>query len=240
MISRCWFITSSYSSTRLRIRKFCSSTFFWAPSICLESILASIGSSSPSSPVGAEAVEDPVDPVAGEQAHQVVLGREVEARLAGIALAAGAAAQLVVDPARLVALGAEDVQAAGLHHLLAVALDLRPRSRAASRPTPCRTRACRARCPALAQRQLGEVLGVAAELDVHAAAGHVGGDRDRAGAARLGDGLALALGVLGLGVEHRVLDALLVQLPGQQLGDLDRDRAHEHRLALLVALARSR
>ena len=51
------------------------------------------------------------------------------------------------------------------------------------------------------------MLGVAAELDVDAAAGHVGGDRDRAGAAGLGDDLALALGVLGLGVEHRVRDA---------------------------------
>ena len=62
---------------------------------------------------GAEAVEDAVDPVAGEQAHEVVLGGEEEARLARVALAAGAAAQLVVDPARLVALGADDEQAAG-------------------------------------------------------------------------------------------------------------------------------
>ena len=62
----------------------------------------------------AEAVQDAVDPVAGEQADEVVLGGEEEARLAGVALAAGAAAQLVVDPARLVALGAADEQAAGL------------------------------------------------------------------------------------------------------------------------------
>ena len=116
-------MTSSYSSTRLRCRKFCSSTFFCAFSICLESIPASIGSSRPSSSVGAEAVEDLVDPVAGEQAHEVVLGGEEEARLAGVALAAGAAAQLVVDAARLVALGADDVQAAGLEDLLAVLLD---------------------------------------------------------------------------------------------------------------------
>ena len=52
----------------------------------------------------------------------------------------------------------------------------------------------------------------------------------------LGDRLALELGVLGLGVEHRVLDALLLQLLGEHLGDLDRDRADEHRLARLVAL----
>ena len=72
-----------------------------------------------------EAVEDLVDPVAGEQADEVVLGGEEEARLAGVALAAGAAAQLVVDAARLVALGADDEQAAGLHDLLAVVLDAR-------------------------------------------------------------------------------------------------------------------
>ena len=59
-----------------------------------------------------EALHDPVDPIACEQADEVVAAREVEARRAGVALATGAAAQLVVDPARLVALGAEDVQAA--------------------------------------------------------------------------------------------------------------------------------
>src|SRR6185295_14541691 len=63
---------------------------------------------------GPEAVEDAIDAVAGEQAHEVVLGGQEEARLAGIALAAGAAAQLIVDSPRLVALGAADEQAAGL------------------------------------------------------------------------------------------------------------------------------
>ena len=56
------------------------------------------------------------------------------------------------------------------------------------------------------------------------------------GAPGLGDDRALALGVLGLGVEHRVRDAHLAQALGEQLGDLDRDRADEHRLALVVAL----
>ena len=87
----------------------------------------------------------------------------------------------------------------------------------------------------LGELELGLVLGVAAELDVDAAAGHVGGDRDRARAARLGDRLALALGVLGLGVEDRVRDPLLLELLAEQLGDLDRDRADEHRLARRVA-----
>ena len=59
-----------------------------------------------------EALHDPLDPVAGEEADEVVLAGEVEARLAGVALAARAAAELVVDAPRLVALGAEDVEAA--------------------------------------------------------------------------------------------------------------------------------
>src|SRR3954469_20851910 len=74
---------------------------------------------------GAEAIEDAVDAVAGEEAHQVVLGGDEEERLAGVALSAGAPAQLVVDTARLVALGAEHEQAARLEHLLPVGLDLR-------------------------------------------------------------------------------------------------------------------
>ena len=83
---------------------------------------------------------------------------------------------------------------------------------------------------------LREVLGVAAELDVDAAARHVRRDRHGAGLAGLGDDLRLALGVLGLGVEHRVLDAVLVEDARQQLGDLDGDGADEHGLAGLVAL----
>ena len=51
-------------------------------------------------------------PLLGEDAHQIVFQRQVEARCAGIALTAGASAQLVVDAARLVTFGAEDEQPA--------------------------------------------------------------------------------------------------------------------------------
>ena len=61
-----------------------------------------------------EALHDLVDPVAGEEADEVVLRGEIEAGLARVALAAGTATQLVVDPARLVPLGAEHVEAAEL------------------------------------------------------------------------------------------------------------------------------
>src|SRR4051794_3423879 len=181
-----------------------------------------------------EAVEDPVDAVAREEAHEVVLGGGVEARLAGGALPARAAAQLVVDPARLVPLGAEDEQAAGLEHALAVGLD--PPLDPGVVVVPLTIVLGRARLEAeLEERLMGLVLGVAAELDVDAAAGHVGRDRHGARAAGLGDDVALALGVLRLGVQHGVLDAALVEPAREQLRDLDRDRADQDRLALLVA-----
>src|SRR5439155_25321535 len=57
------------------------------------------------------------DAVRAEDAQQVVLEREVEARAAGVALAPRAAAELVVDAPGLVALGADDVEAAELDDL---------------------------------------------------------------------------------------------------------------------------
>src|SRR5207244_11842256 len=59
-----------------------------------------------------EALHDPLDPLGAEDAEQIVLEREVEPRRAGVPLPARPAAQLVVDPARLVALGADDVEPA--------------------------------------------------------------------------------------------------------------------------------
>src|SRR4051794_23338938 len=81
----------------------------------------------------------------------------------------------------------------------------------------------------------GEQLGVAAEDDVDAAAGHVRGDGDGTEPARLGHDLCLTRVLLG--VEYLVLDAALAHHPGQQLGFLDADRADQHRLAGSVALA---
>ena len=58
------------------------------------------------------------DTVAGEDAHQVVFERKEETRRAGVALASRTPAELVVNPARFVTLGAEDVQSAESHHFL--------------------------------------------------------------------------------------------------------------------------
>ena len=57
---------------------------------------------------------------------------------------------------------------------------------------------------------LGEALGVAAEEDVDAAAGHVGGHGDRIEPAGLGDDVRLTRVLLG--VEHLVGDAPLLEL----------------------------
>ncbi len=74
--------------------------------------------------VGHALLLDPVeDLVVAEDAHQVVFQRQEEPGGAGIALAARAAAQLVVDAARLVALGADHEQTARFAHDRAVALD---------------------------------------------------------------------------------------------------------------------
>ena len=56
--------------------------------------------------------------LAAEDAEQIVLEREEETGTAGVALTAGASAQLVVDAARIVPLGADDVQAAERDHFI--------------------------------------------------------------------------------------------------------------------------
>src|SRR5207245_8815236 len=66
--------------------------------------------------VEAEPRHEPGDALRGEDADEVVLERAVEARGARVALAAGTPAELVVDTAGLVALGADDVEAALRHH----------------------------------------------------------------------------------------------------------------------------
>ena len=112
MTSRCLFMTSSYWTTCLRMSKLWPSTLVCALSIDLVITPCSIGTSS-SMPSRSIMLDDAVG---AEAAHQLVFERDVELRRARVALAAGAAAQLVVDAAGLVPLGADDVQAAGVRH----------------------------------------------------------------------------------------------------------------------------
>src|SRR6059058_1087086 len=134
-----------------------------------------------------------------EDAHQVVFHRQIEAARARVALAARAAAQLVVDAAGLVALGADDVQPAGGEHLVVPRLPFGAQPLAAD---------------LVELRRRGGELGVeiATEHDVGTAPGHVGGDGHGAGSTRLRYDVRLALVLLG--VQHLVLDAFLLQEPG--------------------------
>ena len=68
--------------------------------------------------------EDVLHPFAGEDPHQVVFQRQEEAAAAGIALASATAAQLQVDAAGFVPLGADDVQAAQLADFVSFGLHL--------------------------------------------------------------------------------------------------------------------
>ena len=174
----------------------------------------------------AELPQHRIHAVGGEDAHEIVFQRQEELGGAGIALAAGAAAQLIVDAAALMPLGADDVEAAALQRDLLVRRDLGPDRGG----------------PALA---LGRVLDagrlladahvdVAAELDVGAAAGHVGGDGHAARRAGLGDDVGLLLVIAR--VQHLVRNLALLELFRQHLGLLDADRADQHRLLARAGL----
>ena len=89
-----------------------------------------------------------------------------------------------------------------------------------------------ARLALLHQLLAGHEFGVAAEQNVGAAAGHVGGDGDHAEAAGLGDDFCFAL--VELGVQHHVAHALALQNSGEPLRLLNRRGADQHRLLLLV------
>ena len=72
------------------------------------------------------------------------------------------------------------------------------------------------------------------ELDVDAAARHVGGDRYPAPLSRLRDDLAFAFVILR--VQELVRNALLLEMRGKELVLLDRDGTDKHGLTILVQL----
>ena len=190
-----------------------------------------------------EALHHRRDHPGGEETHEVVVEGEVEARGAGVALASGAATELVVDAAGLVALGAEDIEAAGSDHPLVLlgalrllGLEQRLVLRLVGGPVLLGEllQEVGVVVPAPGRHlRPGKVLGVAAEQDVDASARHVRGERHGTRPARLGDDVGLLLVVLG--VEDVVLDAAPGEVAGQALRFLDRDRADEDRLAGPVA-----
>ena len=174
----------------------------------------------------AESREHVLHPLAGEDPHQVVFEREEEAARARIPLAAAAAAELQIDPPRLVPLGADDLQAPhaadglafGLHVLAVGDLGDECLPLGPGNVEPCGV--------GVLELGPGQGVGVAAEDDVGAAARHVGGDRDGGHPAGLSHDLGLPLVVLG--VEHLVVHAPLLQERREPFALLDRDGADEH------------
>src|ERR1019366_1403719 len=148
----------------------------------------------------AEAEHEVLHFLAAENAQQIVLEGEEEAGGAGIALAAGAAAKLVVDAAGLMALGGDDVQAAERDHFVMFQVGKRLIGGKELVPDIAAdtiellvvgevVKVLVGHEPSLFLAQalgdlllealvLGHELGVAAGQDVGAAAGHVGGNGD--------------------------------------------------------------
>ena len=109
-------------------------------------------------------------------------------------------------------------------------------SRAASISARISAARARARPASSIRREFGlqPHVEIAAELDVGAAAGHVGGDRHGARAAGLRDDVGLLLVIAR--VQHVVRDLVLLEQRRQRLGFLDADRADQDRLLPLAAL----
>ncbi|MCY1505062.1 hypothetical protein D9M68_392570 [compost metagenome] len=168
----------------------------------------------------AQGLHEVLHPVGGEDAHQVVFQRQVEAAGTRVALATGTATQLVVDTTGFVALGGDHVQAAGLDHLLVALLPL----------------GLDLRDLLVARALQGGHFGfpVAAEEDVGTTTGHVGGDGHGARTTGLGDDLGFLLVVLG--VQYLMLDTRLLHQLGNVFGGLDRCSTDQDRPTECLAL----
>ena len=171
-------------------------------------------------------------PKRGEQAghafaavdpHQVVLQRQVKARRAGVALSAGPAAKLIVDPATVVPFGADDVQAAQFGDLAALLLHLFGRFDFIDRLLPHFVRHFQPGRVIVPQPRPRQRFGIAAENDVGAATGHVRGDRHRIEPAGLSDDLGFAGHELRLGIQQFVLDAAFACSRAESFSDFSTD-----------------
>ena len=195
----------------------------------------------------AQGIHQALHPLAAKDPHQVIFQAQEEPAGAGVALTAGTAAQLVVDTAAFVPLGADDEQAAGLLDRLGFPVGLLPVLGGELRkPGPgCQDGLVGGIAVAvrlgndllghffLAQLGLGHELRVAAQHNVGTAAGHVGGDGHRPLLAGLSHDLSLPLVVLG--VQHVVLDPPAGEHLAEDLALFNAHGAHQNRLALGVA-----
>ncbi len=180
----------------------------------------------------AELAQHVVHALGAEDAHQVVFKREVEFGGARVALAARTAAKLVVDAPAFMALGAEHIEPAGSQRDLLLLLDIGVDLRALS--FDLLRRGLPSGRLALID-PIREPHGrVAAELDVRAAARHVGGDGHGARHARLRDDARFLLVIAR--VQDLMRDLERLQQFGQRFGFLDGRGADQDGLVPLVAL----
>ncbi len=164
-------------------------------------------------------------PIRPEYAHQIIFEAQIEHGAPRIALAARAAAQLVVDAPAFVALGGHHVQPPRLDHLflfLGVACFFAGAQRFGIGIGVC------------GQQFENLHLKIAAQLNVGATPGHVGGDGDHAQLAGIGNDLCLFLVLAG--IEHVMGDPGIRQQLAERLGLFDRGGAGQNRLALGVGL----
>ena len=197
--------------------------------------------------IHAHAVHHRLQTLPAEQPHQVVLQRDDKFGHTGVALTAGAAAQLVIDAAAFMPLGAQDVKAAGLTHLFRLGGDLlfvlgqqlleAPAGGQDLLILRFAVGGCLVQQVLLhalaAQGVLGQILGVAAQHDIGAAARHVGGNGDRPGLTGLCDDLRLLFVVLG--VQHLVGNAAGLQHLAEHFGFFDGGGTHQNGLLPAVA-----
>ncbi len=167
-------------------------------------------------------LEHSVDALGPEDPHQVVFERQIELRSARVALAARPSTQLIVHPPAFVTFGAEDEQPAGGEDLLSVGGHLGADA------------GLTVLVAGVVQLLLDPHVGVAAKLNIGAAAGHVGSDGHGSVAAGLGDDERLLLVIAR--VQHLVGDLPLLERGGEGLGLFDADRAHQNRLAAFAAV----
>ena len=176
-----------------------------------------------------------VDDLRLEQAHQLVLQGQVEPGLTRVTLTTGTSTQLVVDTARLVTLGTDDVEAAQFLDLLVLGLRLFLVPGQGVVPGGLVGLFILHRVePLLAKVQLGEEFWVTPQDDVGTTAGHVGRDRHSSLAAGQGDDRRLGLVVLG--VQDLVGNAGPFELLREQLRLGDGCGTDKDRLTSLVAL----
>src|SRR4029079_2589824 len=173
--------------------------------------------------------------------------------MAGIALAASAAAQLVVDAAAFVPLSSQDIKTAGSKGLF-----LQPRDLLAD-VVGARALLALARVGNIRNFLAYPHVGIATELNVGAAAGHIGRNGNGARYARLRDDIGLLLvvasvkdrkhlgfgGAVVAGIKRRervgigeimLLPSRLTQHFGELFRLLDRGRADQDRLPALLAV----